>query len=148
MGLGGFLGMIGSGIAKYGGKIWNGVKNTAAVIGKIAKPVMNVASKVAPFLSKLPEHYGNVRDKVIGVGDKVSQFIDLLPDGKVKDKLRDTYNKGADFLGKVDDFASKTSETVGRIADFVNPYVQKANDWINGNNKPKALPYTPTETGR
>lgn len=125
MGLGGFLGQIGSGIAKFGGKVWNGIKNTAASVGKIAKPVINVASKVTPFLSALPGHVGAVSAMVAPAVNAVNSWINKLPDSKVKSKMKEYSDKGSDFLDKTEKVASNMAQAVADGANATKPIIDK-----------------------
>jgi hypothetical protein len=116
MGIKSFFKKVGRGIGKFAGKVWNGVKKGAEIVGKVAKPVLNV-------LSALPGKVGLI-GKIGSLGAGVAEkFINKIPNKDARDKLNGYVDKGRDTLGKVENKA-------GQFANKIQPWAKFGQDII------------------
>lgn len=130
MGLGGFFKKIGSGISNIANKAWQGTKyvggkvlDGAKYIGKAAKPVINIAQKVTGLTDKIPGMIGEASKLVSGGLDKVKGWIDMIPEGGIKNKLKEY----SDDAVKIIDKGREKLEFGGKVlqggADKINPWI-------------------------
>jgi len=139
MGLGGILGKIGSGISNAAKKAWTGAKNVGGKIwdgvkyvGKAAKPVVNIAQKITGLTGKIPGMIGEASKWVKGGLDKVNDWIGMIPDGKIKDKLREASDDVSGLVNRGEEYAQDIG---GKIAGGINqtkPWVNYAGKVIDG----------------
>lgn len=119
MGIGSFFSKLGQGIRKVGGKIGNGIRNTIGFIGKIAKPASHVISAIGGGLSKLPGTIGTIGNAIhkgFGIANK---FLDLLPDSKVKEKLKEGSDSAEATFGKYEENVNDIGRKIGAYDKFV-----------------------------
>lgn len=124
-----FFKKLWGGIKKVGGKIWNGVKKGAQFVGKIAKPIINIAKPVLGGLSMLPGKIGLIGKVGSAAAGVAKELVDRIPNQKAKDKLNQVIDKGKGFVDKVQDKAQG-------IADKAKPWADAGLSVIN---KPPSL---------
>ena len=120
---------------RFFGKVWNGlksagrwVKNKALpVIGRIAKPILNV-------MGVLPGHLGMVGKIGSVVSGVASNIIDKIPNQNIQDKLHGIVDKanntvqagvdkGRQLAHTANDIVNTAKEGVGRIGSMIKPAV-------------------------
>ena len=117
MGIRSFFKKVGRGIGKFAGKVWNGVKKGAEIVGKVAKPVLNV-------LSALPGKVGLI-GKIGSLGAGVAEnIINKIPNKDARDKLNVFVDRGKNMVDKVENKA-------GQIANKIQPWAKFGSDVIN-----------------
>ena len=119
-----FFKKVGRGIGKFAGKVWNGIKKGAEVVGKVAKPVLNVLSALPGKVGLI----GKVGSTVAGAAEK---FINKIPNKDARDKLNGIVDKGKNMVDKVENKA-------GQIASKIQPWAKFGSDVIN-TMKPKPI---------
>jgi hypothetical protein len=131
MGLGNFFRRVGSGISNVAGKVWSGAKNVGGkvwegvkYVGKAAKPVINVAQKITGLTEKIPGMIGETSKWIRGGLDKVNGWIDMIPSGKIKDKLREA----SDDVGGVIDTGERFARDIG---GKVIGGIEQAKPWVD-----------------
>ena len=118
-----FFRKIGRGIRNVAGKVWNGVKKGLGFVGRIAKPVVNIAKPALGALGALPGKLGLIGKVGSAVTGVASNIIDKIPNQQVKDKLNRVVDKVNTGVGKVQD---KAQQIAGKVA----PYAQAAQSII------------------
>jgi hypothetical protein len=138
MGLGGLFTRMGSAlkntfsgaakVAKHvGGKVWNGVK----YLGKAAKPVIKVVKTVAGLGQYIPGGIGDVFgliDKGLG---KLNEYIDLIPDSQLKDKLKDLSGDASKYKDNIRGIVDDKGKKVGEIIDRAKPWIESGEKIID-----------------
>ena len=123
------------GLKRFFSKVWNGLKSAGRwvkdkalpVIGRIAKPILNV-------MGMLPGHLGMVGKVGSAVAGVASNLIDKIPNQNVQNKLHgivDKVNntvqagvdKGQQIAHTANDIVNAAKEGVGRIGAVVKPAV-------------------------
>ena len=138
MGLGGFFKKIGSAVksgaskalqtAKHiGGKVLTGVK----YIGKHAKPIINVAKTVAGLGQYIPGGIGDIFGLVDKGLNKVNEWIDMIPDSKIKDKLKEYSGDASNIKDTVRGIVDSGGKKVGEIIDRAKPWIDSAENITN-----------------
>jgi len=100
-------------------------------VGRLAKPVLNVVSKGLDYSRYLPGKFGVIAGLAKPVFDKINGFIDRLPNGKAKEKLREFSDKGKDAYDKGrqmgEDIIIKFNDNVQKYkpaVDYVNSIIK------------------------
>jgi len=104
---------------KVVGKVAEGVK----YVGKAAKPIVNVAQKVAGFVENIPGAIGDVGKLARGGLEKVNKWIDLIPSGSIKDKLKEASSGAGELIGRGEDLAQRGA---GRLSGWT----EQAKPWV------------------
>ena len=112
-----FFKKVGRGIKKVAGKVWGGVKKGAAVVGKIAKPILNV-------MSVLPGKLGLIGKVGGAAANVVKDVVDRIPNQQAKDKLNEVIDKGKQAVDNVQQKAQT-------IADKVKPWADAGLSFYN-----------------
>ena len=107
---------------KVVGKVAEGVK----YVGKAAKPIVNVAQKVAGFVENIPGAIGDVGKLARGGLEKVNKWIDLIPSGSIKDKLKEASSGAGELIGRGEDLAQRGAQRVGGWAEQAKPWIGTA----------------------
>ena len=110
MGIKNFFKKIGRGIKKVAGKVWGGVKKAAVVVGKVAKPVLNV-------MSVLPGKLGLIGKAGSAAAEVVKGVVDRIPNQQAKDKLNEVIDKGKQAVDNVQEKAQNVANKVKPWAD-------------------------------
>ena len=111
MGIKSFFKKVGRGIGKFAGKVWNGIKKGAEIVGKVAKPVLNV-------LSALPGKVGLI-GKIGSMGAGIAEnIINKIPNKDARDKLNGFVDRGKNMVDKVENKARDISGKVAPWAKF------------------------------
>ena len=110
MGIKNFFKKIGRGIKKVAGKVWGGVKKAAVVVGKVAKPVLNV-------MSVLPGKLGLIGKADSAAAEVVKGVVDRIPNQQAKDKLNEVIDKGKQTVDNVQEKAQNVANKVKPWAD-------------------------------
>ena len=139
MGLGNFFKRVSSGISNVAGKAWAGAKNVGGkvwegvkYIGKAAKPVINVAQKITGLTEKIPGMIGEASKWVRGGLDKVNDWIGMIPDGKIKDKLKEASDDVGGLVDRGEDLARHGGEAIAGGINQTKPWVDFAGKLIGG----------------
>ena len=138
MGTGGFFKKVWGGIksgaqkavqtAKYiGGMAAQGIK----YIGKHAKPVIKVVKTVAGLGQYIPGGIGDVFGLIDKGLDKVNEWIDMIPDSKLKDKLKDLSGDASKIKDNVRGIVDDQGRKVGEIIDRAKPWIESAENITN-----------------
>ena len=112
-----FFKKVGRGIKKAAGKVWGGVKKGAAVVGKIAKPILNV-------MSVLPGKLGLIGKVGTAAAEVAKDVVDRIPNQQAKDKLNEVIDKGKQAVDNVQNKAQT-------IADKTKPWVNAGLSFFN-----------------
>ena len=130
MGLGNFFRRVGSGISNAAGKAWSGAKNVGGkvwegvkYVGKAAKPVINVAQKITGLTDKIPGMIGEASKLISGGLGKVNEWIDMIPSGSIKDKLKEASSGAGDLVKKGEDLARRGGEAIAGGVNQTKPWV-------------------------
>jgi len=111
-------------------KVGKGIVRGVKYVGKAAKPVLNVAHKVADFAEDLPGMVGDIAGiakKYIG---KVNDWVDEhVPDGVVKDKLKEASSGAGDLVDKGEKWGKEKAEDVRGYTQQTKPYIDKADEY-------------------
>ena len=104
---------VGATAKTVGGKIVQGVK----YVGKAAKPVLNVAKKIADVAEDIPGVVGDVAGMVNKGINKFNKWVDtFLPDGTVKDKLKEASGEASNLVNRGERYAKeKADQVVGYV---------------------------------
>ena len=123
------------------GNIFGGIRRFIQGAGrlarKIVKPVKRIFGKVSPyvkngfeFATKIPGIIDTVRQKKGEITDKIDRIVDVLPDSKIKDKIKRAVDKGKEVADRVIDRGKQISDKAqpwikagGRIYDQLKPAV-------------------------
>ena len=118
---------VGATAKKVGGKIVQGVK----YVGKAAKPVLNVAKKVADFAEDIPGVIGDVAGMAKKGIDKFNKWVDVfVPEGVVKDKLKEASSGGGDLVNRVERFGREKADQMADYAQRTKPYIDQAGRYV------------------
>ena len=119
---------VGATAKKVGGKIVQGVK----YVGKAAKPVLNVAKKVAGLAEDIPGAIGDVAGLVNKGIDKFNKWVDtFLPDGTVKDKLKEASGEASNLVNRGERYAREKADLVSGYAVQTKPYIDQAGRYVH-----------------
>ena len=110
------LGSIFGGIRRF-------IQGAGRLARKVVKPVKRIFGKVSPYIkrgyeiaTKIPGIIDTVRQKKGEITDKIDKVVDIIPDGKIKDKIRRAVDKGKEVADRVID-------TSQRISDKAKPWI-------------------------
>lgn len=129
MGVKSFFKKLWGGVKRIGGKVWSGLKKAGQFVGKIAKPIINIAKPVLNGLSLLPGKVGMIGKVGSAASEVAKQIVDRIPNQQAKDKLNRVIDKGQETLNKVQDRAQG-------IADKAKPW---ANAGLSMIHRPPSL---------
>ena len=119
---------VGATAKKVGGKIVQGVK----YVGKAAKPVLNVAKKVADYAEAIPGVVGDVAGMVNKGIEKFNDWVDTyLPDGTVKRKLKEASGEASDLVNRGERYAREKADQVSGYVVQTKPYIDQAGRYVN-----------------
>ena len=115
------------------GKIFGGVRKFIQGAGRLARkiinPVQRIVGKISPYVrkgieiaGKIPGIIDTVRQRKGEITDKVDRIVDMIPDSKIKDRIRGAVDRGKDIADRVID-------RVQNISDRAQPWI-KAGDRI------------------
>ena len=116
-----FFKKIGSGIKQGATKVWDWTRNALHKVGKITRPLADVAAKVGGTMSALPGKAGSIGTGLAAGGEAVKAITDMLPNSAAKDKINESINKGLDT----------GQQYINKGIDFMNNVNNKALPWIN-----------------
>lgn len=116
---------------KVVGKVAEGVK----YVGKAAKPVVNIAQKVAGFVENIPGAIGDVGKLARSGLEKVNKWIDMIPSGSIKDKLKEVSSGAGELIGRGEDLAQRGAQRVGGWSEQAKPWVGYAGKLVTGAQK-------------
>jgi hypothetical protein len=117
MGIKSFFKKVGRGVGKFAGKVLNGVKKGAEIVGKVAKPVLNVLSALPGKVGLI----GKIGSMGAGIAEKI---INKIPNKDARDKLNGFVDRGKDAIDKVENKA-------GQIANKIQPWAKFGSGVIN-----------------
>ena len=134
---------VGRGIVNTAQKVGRGVGAGIRFVGKAAKPVINIAQKVSGLAQHIPGVIGDTAKLIKGGLEKANEYIDMIPDSKLKDKLKE-YSGGAEkIIDKGRDIASAGGQKVGEFVGQAKPWVNLAGKLVNqidgGTNSSKGI---------
>ena len=98
------------GIKNFFKKIGRGVKKAAVVVGKVAKPILNV-------MSVLPGKLGLIGKAGSAAAEVVKGVVDRIPNQQAKDKLNEVIDKGKQAVDNVQEKAQNVANKVKPWAD-------------------------------
>jgi hypothetical protein len=117
MGIKNLFKKVGRGVGKFAKNVWSGVKKGAEIVGKVAKPVLNV-------LSVLPGKVGLI-GKIGSMGAGIAEnIINKIPNKDARDKLNGFVDRGKNMVDKVENKA-------GQIANKIQPWAKFGSGVIN-----------------
>ena len=116
-----FFKKIGRGIKRGATKVWDWTRNALHKVGKITRPLADVAAKVGGTMSALPGKAGSIGTGLAAGGEAVKAITDMLPNSAAKDKINESINKGLDT----------GQQYINKGIDFMNNVNNKALPWIN-----------------
>ena len=137
------------------GKIFGGIRKFVQGAGrlarKIVKPVQRIVGKISPYIrkgiefaGKIPGIIDTVRQRKGEITDKVDRIVDMMPDGKIKDRIRGAVDRGKEIADRVID-------RVQTVSDRAQPWI-KVGDRIyqhfQNNNAPKNTAKVPWTVAR
>ncbi|KAH0802723.1 uncharacterized protein GO595_004479 [Histomonas meleagridis] len=120
MGLGNIFGGIRKLIQGGGRLVRKIVDKGRKIYGKIS-PIVKRGSEI---ISKIPGAIQTIRGKKQQITDKIDQYVDMIPDGNLKDKIRGAVDRGKQIADRVIDRAQHVS------SDQVQPYVNAGKKYI------------------
>ena len=131
-----FFKKIGRGIKKGATKVWNWTKGAVSKVGKILRPVADIAAKVGGSMSALPGKAGAIGTGLAAGGSAVKAITDLLPDSEAKNKINESINKAVDTGQSI---VNNGAQVIQRFNDKAQPWissgVQIANKLADGADK-------------
>lgn len=116
-----FFKKIGAGIKKGATKVWNFGKKVVSKVGKVIRPIADIASKVGGIMSSLPGKAGLIGTGLAAGGSAVKGLVEMLPDSQAKTKLNEVINKGVDT----------GQNLIARGAAAMNNVNNKVQPWLN-----------------
>ena len=134
MGLRNFFGNVWGGMKKVGRAIGSGVRK----VGKAVKPALDVAHKVMGLAEHIPGFVGDIAGSIRGGIESANEWIDLIPDGSVKDKLKEYSGDASDLVNKGEEWLNEKGEVVQGYANRAKPYLEaadKISDKMSGADK-------------
>ncbi|KAH0792143.1 hypothetical protein GPJ56_003942 [Histomonas meleagridis] len=124
------LGRIFGGIRKF-------IQNAGRLVRKVIDKGKRIYGKVSPIISrgiefgkKIPGIIDTVRKRKGDITDKIDKIVDAVPDGKIKDKIRQAVEKGKEVADRVIDTGQK-------ISDKTQPWIQAGGKIYGQLTKPK-----------
>ena len=118
---------VGATAKKVGGKIVQGVK----YVGKAAKPVLNVAKKVADYAEAIPGVVGDVAGIAKKGIEKFNDWVEtFVPEGVVKDKLKEASSGAGDLVNRGERYARDRADQVVGYAQQTKPYIDQAGRYV------------------
>ena len=132
MGIGSFFKNIGSsiktGFQRGVPKVISTLKNVGnlglrgvSFIGKHSKPILNILKNVPGTIGDV----SNLLDKGIS---KVNEYVDMLPQGTVKDKLKELSGSAS---GIKDNIKNKLEDTSKAVINKSQPWIESASNITN-----------------
>ena len=139
MGINTFFRKVWNGTKTGATKVWSGLKKGAEFVGRVSKPIANMASTAGQILSVLPGKAGDFGRALNSGVNAVKGIINMLPNSGVKDKLNNAIESGAGYVndkidkgkGLVEDLNRKAQpwiQSSSQIADRIGRY---ATDFSN-----------------
>ena len=123
--IGRFFKKIGQGIKKGATKVWNFGKKAVEKVGRVLRPVADVAEKVGGMMSNLPGKAGLIGTGLAAGGSTVKTLTDMLPNSKAKDKINEAINKGLDTGQNA---VNKFSEGLTQFNNKTQPWIRSGVD--------------------
>ena len=97
MGFGSFIGKVGKIIRNGGRLVRNVIDKGKKIFGKIS-PYIKRGFEIA---SKVPGVIDNIRKTKDRITSRVDDIVNLLPESKIKDKIRHVVDKGKEYSDKI-----------------------------------------------
>ena len=117
MGIKDFFKKVGRGIKSVAGKVWGGIKKGAQFVGKVAKPIINIAKPVLNTLSMLPGKLGMI-GKIGSAGAEVAKnIVDRIPNEDARNKLNSVIDRGKEA---VDNVQNKAQGVAGKVKPWAD----------------------------
>ena len=116
-----FFKKIGRGIKKGATKVWDWTKNAAQKVGKVIRPVADIAAKIGGAMSALPGKAGAIAKGLAYGANTIKGLTNMLPDSQAKTKINEAINKGVDT----------GQNAVNRFSEGLTQFNNKAQPWIN-----------------
>ena len=123
MGFGDFLKRVGRGVVNTAQKVGRGVASGVRFVGKAAKPVINVAQKISGLAEHIPGVIGDTAKLIKGGLEKANEYIEMIPDSKLKDKLREASSGAGDLIDRGRNIADRGGKIVGEVMSGAKPWV-------------------------
>lgn len=122
------------GAKKVGRAIGTGVKK----VGRAARPILDGIQKVAGLAEYIPGFIGDIAGSVRSGIDKANEWIDLIPEGSAKDKLKEYSSGAGELVDKGEEWLNDKGEVVRGYANRTKPYLDAADkivDKMSGSDK-------------
>jgi hypothetical protein len=117
MGIKDFFKKVGRGIKNVAGKVWGGIKKGAQFVGKVAKPIINIAKPVLNTLSMLPGKLGMI-GKIGSAGAEFAKnIVDRIPNEDARNKLNNVIDRGKEA---VDNVQNKAQGVAGKVKPWAD----------------------------
>ena len=120
MGLKNFFRKIWNGAKTGATKVWNGLKKGAEFVGRVAKPIANIASKAGSILGVLPGKVGLIGKGLALGGNVVKSITDQLPNSAAKEKINSAIDKAVDTGQR---YVNRASEGIQRFNGITQPWI-------------------------
>ena len=136
MGIGNFFGKVWGGVKKVGRAIGSGVRK----VGRAVKPALDVAHKVAGLAEHIPGFIGDIAGSLRGGLETANEWIDMIPESGVKDKLKEYSGEASNLIDKGEEWANEKGEVITGYVDKTKPYLDaadKISDKMSGADKAK-----------
>ena len=121
-----------------GSKTWEGTKKVGRAIGtgvqkvgRAVKPVLNVVNKVAGFAEKIPGMIGDTAKLIKGGIDKANEYIDMIPDSKIKDKIKEASSGAGELVDRGKQLADKGGQAIVGGVNQTKPWLDFAGKVVN-----------------
>jgi len=104
-------------------KTYGALKKGAQFVGRLSKPIANIATTAGGILGVLPGQIGLIGKALASGGNFIKSLTDSLPNSSVKDKINSAIDRGINY----------TNNATNRAQTFINadntkvsPYIQAA----------------------
>ena len=131
MGVWGWMKNIGSKTWESAKKVGRAIGTGVQKVGRAVKPVLNVASKVAGFAEKIPGMIGDTAKLIKGGIDKAGEYIDMIPESKLKDKLKEASSGAGELVDKGRQLADRGGEAIMGGVNQTKPWLDFAGKVTN-----------------
>ena len=145
MGLGNFLGKVWGGVKNAASATWEGTKKVGRAVGtgikkvgRAVRPVVDFAQKAAGLAEHIPGFIGDIAGSVRKGIDTFNEWVDLVPDSKMKDKLKEASSGAGELVDKGEEWARQKADTVQGYANQARPWIDAADniaDKMEGGNR-------------
>ena len=139
MGINNFFRNVLNGAKTGATKTYGALKKGDQFVGRLSKPIANIATTVGGILGVLPGKIGLVGKALASDGNFIKSLTDSLPNSSIKDKINSAIDRGINYTNNatnraqtfINDVNTKVSPYILVAPQISNKFGQYITDFVN-----------------